>query len=253
MKKLPISMAIVAACGLLATESFAEETNYKVGLALEGSSALYKADNHYDYLPYPILDLQYKNFYIEDLEAGVGFEVIDNLSISGFITALDGQYISSSDMKKGYRSINKRNYQLSFGVGVEYDFDGLGLSDTTISYSFRGGKHGIIQRVDLSKTLPLSSSFVVGGSVGANFYNRVYSRYYYGVKKSELGGDITKTYRPDASFSYDFLAWGDYQITDHFGLRAAITYEKFDKEVKNSPIVDDSYQLTYILGAYYAF
>lgn len=87
---------------------------------------------------------------------------------------------------------------------------------------------------------------------GINWRNKQLNDYYYGVKSSEA---IAGRPAYDAGGSFGWLTGLqlDYKLSEKWSLLGMVNIEWLDSEITDSPIVDDDYAVSFLLGALYEF
>ncbi len=208
--------------------------------------------------PFLALDLSFGNFYMRGAAgiSEIGYEqpFTDNFSVSLFVNPFDGFPIKGKDLLSGYQSIQERKTQFAFGWGLDYNLNGLfGWKDTFISMEGKSGKHGASSNVTLAKSFEVTKDWTVTPYIGSSYYSSKYTDYYFGIKKSELGGKLTAVYKPKEAYATHVGINTDYAFTDNFGMGLTVGWDKYSKEIKQSPIIKRDSQLTSSLSLYFIF
>ena len=118
------------------------------------------------------------------------------------------------------------------------------------------GKHDG-QELDFSYTVLFEKAeFTFIPSVGVRYKSDNLVDYYYGVEGDEVRFDA-RVSRPayeadDALDPYLRLAVRR-KITERWSLLGAVQYEWLDSEITDSPIVDDNYEASLLLGVLYSW
>jgi len=200
--------------------------------------------------PYPMLDIRYDNFFINGFDMGYDFINRDDLTFSLFVNPFDGFYVRPKDMDEGYKSIDKRRYQVVGGAKLSYNFNS---HHTWISTTVTGGERGVKGNVKVIQSFPVTEKLMLFSVMGANVYSKGYTDYYWGIDNNELGGKITNSYNPDMGYSGALELAAEYYFNERLTLMAFMSAEKFSDEIKRSPIIDNSTLIKMGAGIRYQF
>jgi len=89
-------------------------------------------------------------------------------------------------------------------------------------------------------------------SAGVNWRSKQLNDYYYGVRPSEaIAG--RPAYDVGSSFGWLTGLQLNYQLSEKWSLLSIVNLEWFDDEITDSPIVDEDYSVSFLLGAMYEF
>lgn len=201
-----------------------------------------------DVLPGPFIFLEQGQFFIKGRTAGyrvfqddlLAFDVIGQWR-------LDGYDQDDSDFLDG---MDDREMTIDGGAAVTV-FDGWG--QTTISYAgdLLSKHSGQELAVTYSKTFSLEK-WSLTPAAGVRGFSSSLGDYYYGVQPDEaIAGrpayDIGETWNPFAGLSVM------YSFNEQWSALTSVRYTQLDHEIKDSPIVEDSYDLLVMAGVLYKF
>ncbi|MBQ3437185.1 MAG: MipA/OmpV family protein [Fusobacterium sp.] len=234
--------------GIIATSAFANSIS--VGGSISKQSGLYKGSEDTNYLPY--INAKIEDFYFAGTELGYKFYNSDVLDLTVYSNLYDGHSIKGSNMNYGYKTINKREKQITIGAKLEAPLYILGET-INFSTSLEGGKRGIHGALKLSKTLKVFENFVLVPNINSKYFSKDYTRYYFGVEKDELGGAIRNTYTPDNAFTIGTGIYAEYYFNRAFSLFGYANIYKYSDEVRKSPIIKNDVVTNVGFGARYTF
>ncbi|RRD39902.1 MipA/OmpV family protein [Leptotrichia sp. OH3620_COT-345] len=242
MKKIFILGLLVSAL------SFTAEKEFKAEIGASGfySNGIYQEKNKGGVIPF--LNLSYKNLYMDNTEAGLKFDVGENLSIKAYTNFMDGNLVKGEDLKEGYKTYKKRKTQMAYGGKLSY------RTGPVEGYIFaQGGKKGAKGGAGVNYIIPVTEKMAVLTGIKYNIYNKKYTDYYFGVHEDDLGGKLQKTYFSKSSHSYGLQVGIENKITEKFSAVGFFSVERFSKEVHKSPIIKDKNEIRGGLGVKYNF
>lgn len=244
MNKKYILIALILASSSLFANSFS------VGGLAKKQNGLYKGVEDVNYLPY--VNIKINNFYINGTELGYKFLDNSDFSLTAFSNLQDGYAIKAKNMDYGYKTINQRNKQITAGLKANFPFH-IKNEKFNLSTSGEFGKKGIKSTLNLSKFFRPLENLIFIPNVNLKYFDKDYTRYYFGVKKSELGGAIKNEYNPSASYSIGLGLYTEYYFSKSFSVFTYLSAEKFSKQVKKSPITKADILTNIGLGLKYSF
>lgn len=226
----------------------------EIGVGINVERSLYYSKDRIMTSPFLELDLSLGNFYMRGT-AGIGkigYEqpLTDNFSAEIFVTPFDGFPIKAKDLLPEYQSIKERKTQFTVGGGFNYYSDKWNAG---ISLEGKGGKRGASGNMTLIKAFPVTDRFVISPYISATYYSSQYTRYYFGIKKSELGGNIKSVYKPKSAYSTSIGINTDYAVTKHLGIGVSVGWDKYSEQIKKSPIIKKDSQIISSFSLYYTF
>lgn len=248
MKK---QVLILIAGLMISRMSFGADTRYGLGVGIGAGSSIYKGGETKAY-PVPMLDVNYKDFYIKGIEAGYRFYKNTPISLDVFLDPISGYGVKGNDLGKGYDNIDNRDPQAMIGLAINYnpEFEGA-----IVRASVMAGENGAKSRLSLIRPIIVDSTLTVVPGIHANFYSEDFVDYYFGVTTEEAikNKNIDRSYSPNSAYSLGLGIALEKKLTDKISLMSFVSLEKFSDEITDSPIVDKSYILVAGVGAKYFF
>lgn len=215
-----------------------------VGLGVVSSDSAYKGmDDHSSIIP--IVSIKYKRFFIQGPKMGYAFfendyvavDIVSSIRFSGY-DADDSSFFNGMQDRK--RSLD---------IGMQFDstiFD----ENTFFSAAFLTDMLSVHKGHEAVFTLsrPYKHDyFVLTPKIGFRWQSEGLVDYYYGVKKAEATG-LRPEYLPNSDSN--FFA----QIDLKFGISKDVIFlvffdvQQLGDSIKKSPLIDDKYSFTTVLG-----
>ncbi|MGY0217604.1 MipA/OmpV family protein [Endozoicomonadaceae bacterium StTr2] len=231
---LLLAASIAAASSSASAFELSDDLNLSLGLGAASSSSIYKGQDS-ETTAIPVIELEYKGFYISGLEAGYNFIDNDNFNFYAAIAGdtLDGKRKDSKflkDMKDVDSGVN-----LKLGGELYTEFGILGASVAQdVSSEHKGTE------VELDWSVPFDVGTVsLMPTVYATWMSDKLTNHYFGVEQKYARAD-RKAYDADASWRYGVNLMAQYPLSEQWTLAASVGSEWYSKEIKDSPIVDDN-------------
>lgn len=202
--------------------------------------------------PVPLFTYEGKRLYCRGIAAGYWLFQIDGLSIGPTIQPRLGGY--DEDDSSLLEGMHDRDWSVDGGISINW-LTGFGLFAITGVADLFGKHDG--QELDFSYTVLFDKAgFTFMPSAGVRYKSDNLVDYYYGVDDDEIRFDAVVS-RPayegnDAVDPYLRMVVRR-KISERWSLLGAVQYEWLDNEIANSPIVDDNYEASVLLGALYAW
>ena len=246
MKKYLLTFLTLFSVVVMADDDF--KASVTVGYGTNDS--IYKGK---EYFRIPLfLNMSYKNLYIEGTEIGAKFIDTERFDTNVFIELQDGYYVKPSKMDSGYKSINKRKFQQTFGLKADIRFDEIS-KNLSLSPYFSVGNRGTQTGASLSYLYMPTESIIISPSINTRYLSKKYTNYYFGVNRDELGGNITNEYNPDGAFEFGAGLYGEYYFTKNISALAFVNMSRYSSEVRKSPITEDRIITNVGAGLKYTF
>lgn len=196
-------------------------------------------------MPIPIVMWEYKGFYIRGLEAGYTFYKKDNLELSVVTAArMMGYHSSDSDDLSG---MEDRESSLDSGLRVELalPFKGLALNACIMS-DVLSRNDGREASIDMEQSFG-SKYLRIKTAAGVKAQSSGLADYYYGVRGEEAraGRPEYRTGHAVNPFAGVTLMTG---ISKQWLIFSRAHVEFFDTAIRRSPIVEERYTVTGLLG-----
>lgn len=210
----------------------------------------YKGDQDRVY-PLPLVNYEGENFYFRSLNAGYYLwnDDTDKLSVTAYYSP---QHFRPKDSNlDSMRSLDSRKSTVMAGLSYTH-FTQYGFLRTVLAGDVLGNSNGIIwDTAWLYRYQNGSLTLTPGIGLGWNSKNQ--NKYYYGVSDKEAQRSGLEYYKPDSSFSpYAELAV-NYQINKEWSVFGMGRYVRLASEVKDSPMVNESWTGVLMTGVTYSF
>ena len=247
MKKIILGLMV-----LISSLSFANEEIQTIGIAPLYSKSMYKADNEVRFLP--LVNLNYKDFYMKDLTFGYNLYQEDDFKFSLMIDPLSG-YVEGwtkkgSDFKNGY-DMDDRDTQFMGGLALEFSF----TDDIIGDFNYTFGEYGSKGELGITKIWWINDRVTILPSASFKYYSKDFLNHYVGVSEKETRESfkIDQRYSPNDSFSVGLNVAVEISITEQLVATTFIGMEYYDNEINDSPIIDDETQIYGGIGFRYSF
>lgn len=200
-------------------------------------------------LALPFLSGEYKNFYVQGIEAGYRFFKNDAWVLSAVISPRFMGYSSEDSAVLGGMEDRKRS--MDAGLKADYQLpQGLVLSGKVLA-DVLSRSDGM--EYDLSLRRPVKGSiFLFVPSAGVRYQDRSLVDYYYGVRDDEVRSG-RPAYVPRGSlnpFADVIFTCG---ISQKLVVVTMLGVESLGRKIRKSPIVDESYVVSAAAGLTYRF
>ena len=202
--------------------------------------------------PLPLFAYEGKRLYFRGLTGGYWLFTFDGLSVGPVLQPrFEGYEEDDSSLLGG---MDDRDWSVDGGIGVSWLTD-IGLFGVSFVTDLLGKHNG--QELDFSYTLLFKwAGFDFIPSAGVRWKSDNLVDYYYGVESDEIRFDqaISRaSYEGnDAVDPYLRMAVRR-KLGGRWSLLGAIQYEWLDSEITDSPIVDDNYEASFLLGILYTW
>ena len=115
------------------------------------------------------------------------------------------------------------------------------------------GKHDG-QELELTYSKPMRwDAWSIAPAGGLRWQSRDLTDYYYGVRDGEARLPGRPAYDADGAVNPFVALRAQRPLGRKWSLLGAVQYEWFDDEISDSPIVDESYDITVLAGVLYTF
>ncbi|WP_022818845.1 MipA/OmpV family protein [Fusobacterium russii] len=235
---------------LLLVSSFAFSNSISVGGVVGKQSGLYRGSE--DTLILPYVKVNYANFYIDGTQIGYKFLNTDVLDLSVYSNLQDGHSIKASNMDYGYRSINERKKQITGGLKLEAPLNIVGET-INLRTSIEAGRRGAHGKLELSKLIKATDNFIIIPNINSRYFEKDYTRYYFGISDNELAEAIKEKYRPDNAYTLGAGIYSEYFFNRAFSMFAYASLDKYSKEVRRSPIIKNDIVTNVGVGLKFSF
>lgn len=202
--------------------------------------------------PLPLFTYEGKRLYFRGIVGGYWLYSFDGFSVGPVIRPRFEGY--EEDDSSELRGMDDRDWSIDGGLGLSWMTD-VGLFGVTFVTDMLGRHNG--QELDLSYTILFQwGGFDFVPSLGVRWKSENLVDYYYGVNDDEIrfDGAVSRASYDgnDAVNPYLQLAVRR-KLSDRWSLLGAVQYEWLDSEITDSPIVDDDYEASFLLGILYSW
>jgi len=197
--------------------------------------------------PIPLFTYEGKRLYCRGVAAGYWVFKSDGLSLGPTIQPRFGGY--EEDDSSSLEGMKDRDWSIDGGIAINWR-TGFGLFAITGITDLLGRHDG--QELDFSYSILFQKAgFTFVPSAGVRYKSDNLVDYYYGVGRDEARFDAGVTRPPyegnNALDPYLRLVVRR-TISERWSLLGAAQYEWLDSEIRDSPIVDDGYEASFLLG-----
>ncbi len=202
--------------------------------------------------PLPLFTYEGRKLYFRGIMGGYWLYSFDGLSVGPVIRPRFEGYDEHDSSE--LRGMDDREWSIDGGLGVSW-LTSIGLFGVTFVTDMLGRHNG--QELDLSYTILFKwGGFDFIPSLGVRWKSENLVDYYYGVNDDEIrfDGAVSRASYDgnDAVNPYLQLAVRR-KLSDRWSLLGAVQYEWLDSEITDSPIVDDDYEASFLLGILYSW
>lgn len=221
------------------------EDGFKIaGLGVAFSTNPYRGEDN-KVMPVPLIMGEYKGFYIKGIEAGYHLVNGETLKISvlaaprfmGFDTG-GNDWLTGLDDREG-------SYDAGVRIAVTMPWEGGSLGAKLVT-DVGDKSNGQEADVYLSQKIK-GETWSLTPSAGVRFQSTQMVGYYYQVQSHEVAANRAE-YDPDNALNYFGDATFVLGIAEDWVLIAKAGMEGLSSEIKDSPIVDEDYLLSGLLG-----
>jgi MipA family protein len=227
----------------------ASDLRWSLGLGVISSPRPYVGvDNKIT--PIPLLELTYKNWYVQGIQAGYHFINTDKFTFDarvGFVfTSLD------PDDSPELEGMNKRNPSVEAGFVFDWKPGKYRLS-TSLYTDILGNSNGQQAATDLSRMWTFNRfQWGISPSIGVVWQSSNMVNYYVGVTPEEV-----RPGRPEfvghSALNFRSGVFGFFHVTPRIRLTGLLRFQRLDNEISDSPIVDQSRGFFGLIGVTYQF
>lgn len=225
-------------------------TSFSVGLGAGGVSSPYRSydDNVH---PLPLVNYDNGSFYFRGLGAGYRL-VSDQHSELAVTLGLGPNYFSPNKTNDPQLAqLSARKFSVMAGLAYSYQAD-WGKLSASAATDVTGNSHG--QIIDLQYGYPLRAGrLVIVPSVGTQWDSANYNNYYYGVDLKQAARSGLSYYNATGGWNPFFNVTALYPISSRWNLLVQARYTHLSDTIQDSPMVDSSRMISYVIGASYRF
>ena len=227
-----------------------EEARLSVGMGLGVTEKPYRGMDT-SYYPIPLINYTKGNFYFRGTQAGLDIyrEGPFEVSLIGQ-GRMEGYEPGDSDSLNG---MDDREMSVDGGIRGSLR-TGFGKIELMWVHDVLSEHLGNELSLSYSKTFRnvLSDSLAVTPKVGMSLRDNHLNNYYYGVEADEAIAGRGE-YKTGGGYNYFSGVNMRYRIDEKWSLIGAVSYTVLSDEIRSSPIVDQDYIVSGLIGAMYSF
>lgn len=243
-----ISLAIFTL--ILSTASLVATADISVGLGGGWQSSPYKGHDNM-ILPVPLINFEGEQFYVRDLDAGVHIWRNENhaisLGASIFALAFDSSKTHDRSLKKLDDRNSTVNTYLQYSLQTDY-----GLAGVRVLHDALGNSNAFSAEAYYKYPLMFGPVYVSSGA-GIRWESKDQLDYYFGISSREARKSGLSKYTPHGGVSPFISLEADWRFADNWSVISVWQVSLLSKQIKNSPMVDDSRIFNVIIGLKYIF
>ena len=219
-----------------------------LGLGIVSAPTPYRgAENRL--LPIPLVELYYKRLYVQGILAGFrvlgGDDLHLDLRLRWSFLELD------PDDSPFLEGMSPRDPTALGGLALEWNHRKLQVSGTLLA-DLLGNSNGLGGSLLASWREPvMNGRLMLIASLGVAYQDAKTIDYYFGVTPDEATEE-RPAYRGTAAWNPTLRFNAFFRITPRLNLVAHLAGQSLDNEIRNSPIVDDSWGYEAVLGLTYS-
>lgn len=250
---LTVELFMVTTCcqGAQTDTTASDKPSIRVGAGAMIRSQSYVGSDSRVY-PVPLFTYEGDRLYSRGIAVGYWLFKLDGLSIGPTIQPRFDGYEEDDSSELG--GMHDRDWSVDGGVAVNW-VTGVGLFAVSGVTDLFGRHDG--QELDFSYTVLFKKAeFTFIPSVGVRYKSDNLVDYYYGVEGDEVRFDARVSrpaYEADDALDPYLRLVVRRKITERWSLLGAVQYEWLDNEITDSPIVDDNYEASLLLGVLYSW
>ncbi|ERK18062.1 MltA-interacting MipA [Pantoea sp. AS-PWVM4] len=199
----------------------------------------------------PVINYEGDSFWFHSLQGGYYLwkDPQDQLSLTvlGSPQQYDPKDNDLSDMKR----LDKRRMTLMAGASYRH-ISQWGILRTALLGDVLNNSNGVMWDMTWLYRFDFGAFSLTPG-IGALWNSANQNRYYYGVSSQESARTGIARYQPDDSWSPYLEMNASYQISQSWNATVSGRYTRFGSDIKDSPMVNKSGQVTLWTGISYSF
>jgi outer membrane protein len=150
-----------------------------------------------------------------------------------------------------FSGMEERDESIWVGPSLTWKNDIVDVSFEALADSF-GNSEGQQASLEFSRSFRVGQRFNIEPSIGATWFSDKYVDYYYGVEASEARIDRPE-YEGEATVVLSTGLRVTYGIDQHQLILFNVGLQSFDREIEDSPLIDQSTEGSVALGYLYRF
>lgn len=248
MKVIPtMGVLCVVLCASIANAS---DKSWSLGASAAFELFPYKGTDS-EVLPFPMVGYESEHFFVRGPAAGAylwkGQQ--DQLSLNIFYSPLHFNPNKSDD--RSMKALDKRHSTMMAGIAYRYSA-GWGAIRTSFSSDVLDTSNGLYADAAYLYSIKINKLRLTPG-IGVSWYNSDFNNYYYGITHNESRRSGLAQYDAKSSWSPYIELSAHYSFNDKWSAFASGRYIHLGNEVKDSPMVDNTYSAVIATGITYRF
>lgn len=245
-----ISSTCVLGVSLLSSLVNAADNSWSLGASAGFELFPYKGVNN-KVLPFPMVGYEGDNFFIRGLGAGAYLwnDKENQLAVNLFYSPLQFRPNKSDDHQ--IKQLDKRRSTMMGGLSYKHVAD-WGTIRTSFSADMLNNSNGLYADTAYLYPIQLNNLRLTPG-IGAGWYSSNFNDYYYSISSNESRRSGLNHYNAGSSWAPYVELTANYKIDDSWSAFASGRCVRLDSEVKDSPMVDQSYSAIIATGITYSF
>lgn len=244
MRSLFVSLALVMGT----TAAHASDTS--LGLAAGIGDFGYR-DTDPLVLPLPMIDYEYNNFFIHNLNAGYYLwnDTSNKFAVNVWYNPLS--YNHDDTDNEQMKQLNNRHSTAMAGLTWTHLAD-WGVIRTAVSADILGNSDGVV--ADVGYLYPIhSGNWTVVPGIGVTWNSSDQNNYYYGISHDESVRSGYSEYSADDSWNPWLELAMKYQINENWHVSGLVRAVSLSNNISGSPMVDNDLSTQAVLGVAYDF
>ncbi|EKE87018.1 MipA/OmpV family protein [Idiomarina xiamenensis] len=250
----PIGLTVISALAtpLASAQQPVTSSPWSVGLGVVGSPSPYVGVDTQT-TAFPLISYEGERFYWRG--PMVGYRVLQErgYQFSVYAAVAPEKYDADESDNVAMRRLQDRDFSALAGVSMRFEL-AAGQLNARLGTDISGKHHG--QRAEVNYEYPwqlLERQLVLTPSIGVAWQSDDFNQYYYGISGAESVRSGLPAYQVDSSTQYFVGASLMWRINAHWQTYLSGRWTKLDDTVSDSPMVEDSSELTSVLGISYHF
>jgi len=243
--KLSILIPILS-CG---TQAIAEDDfSFAIMPVVYSQQSIYDGgENNTGFFPIP--ELRWKNMFFSGGKIGATVLKYQDLSLD---VSIGGDYMGDTDRGDSKKLKDMIDLDNVFTANIDLNYESeIGSVNFGYAQDISNKHKGYSLTAGYNYTFEFGQ-FFVEPSIAVTYASDDVADYYYGVTAQDVTADRA-LYKIDETVNYEASLAAGYAINENSVVMAFVNYTKYDKDIKNSPIVSDDKALAYGIGYRYQF
>lgn len=201
--------------------------------------------------PVPLINYDSERFYFKGLTTGYYLwnDGTNQLSVTAFYSPL--HYRAKESNNRAMKELNNRHSSVMAGVSYQHKAN-WGNVRTTLAGDVLDNSNGVMGDVAYSYSFR-NGDWQIAPGIGASWFNERMNRYYYGISGKESGRSGMSRYRPGNSWSPYLEMSVNYSLGSDWSVLFSGRYFQLNKQITDSPMVNQNYSAMFMTGINYSF